>query len=73
MFLLQHCVLILSLSTLAIFAQTLDERLNLNELVQQVFGSDADGTSISLLKCGLRNSEGLEGAQRNIPGRTEFG
>lgn len=71
--LLQSCVFILSLTKLTIFAQTLDERMNLDELVQQVFGSDADGTSTFLSKCGLRNSEGLEGSRRKIPGKTEFG
>lgn len=53
-------------------AETFDERMNLNELVQEVFGTDADLTSGVTSKCGFRNAEGV-GTRIMLKEETIFG
>lgn len=69
--LLKTCVVLLSFVTFSTFAQvTFDERLGLQDLVEQVFGNTTDPAAFE--KCGFRNSEGV-GPQHSLTGKTEFG
>lgn len=53
-------------------AQTITERMNLNELVAEVFGTDADLTPGTTSQCGFRNAEGV-GTRIMLQEETIFG